>query len=112
MRPRISNVSSSVAPLVPVPRCVYEIDARDRLAHCNEQWNRAAADYEAPRNAFDRVRGSVVWGAIGDPVTEGLHRAMVGLARDGRTTSFPFRCDTAGERRDFDVTVGPGEGGR
>lgn len=98
LKPIELGVSSS-SPLR-APYCLYEIDAEDRIVRCDEGWDAAAAEYGAPENASDHVRGRVLWSIFSDPATESIHRKAVSSLREhGVTSTIAYRCDLPAEPR-------------
>jgi hypothetical protein len=91
---------------MPHRHAVYVIDARDRVASVNEVWTDFAAENGAPGLA-DRVLGQVLWRFIEGEQTESIYRALFQRVREGRTITFPYRCDAPSRVREFELELAP-----
>src|SRR5579871_6228560 len=85
---------------------VYRIDADDTIVFVNESWVRYAERNGAPalaRGAVDRS----LWDFIEGTEVAMLWRELVDRARDGHVLTFPYRCDSPGQRRELVMAVAP-----
>jgi hypothetical protein len=90
----------------------YRVDAEDRLCAVNEEWDRFARDNGAPGLAGGGALGRPLWDFITDAATAHLYRRLLERARQGRESSFGFRCDSPDRKRWLRMTMSPaGDGG-
>lgn len=85
----------------------YRIDAQDRITALLDGWPRG----EASPGGWDRVIGRELWSCMEDPTTIELYRTLVKLARARGAVRIPYRCDTARQRRWFEMAIAPVEAG-
>ena len=85
---------------------VYRLDPEDRIVEVNETWKRFARGNDAAELA-DGVLGRSLWDFITDSTTATIYRDLLVRVRDGRTMTFPFRCDAPALRRWMRMTMRP-----
>jgi len=85
----------------------YSIDASDVLAEVGAGWVQSAIDHGAPElERPDDER--VLWESIGDDELRELWQLVVQQVRSERSEMrLPLRCDSARDRRWFEMTVSP-----
>ncbi len=90
----------------PTANVSYEIDVTDRITAVCENWTAFAIANSGEHLVAPRVVGRDLWGAISDPTTRTLYRAMLKRVRaDGGTASFCFRCDSPSKRRELQMHI-------
>ncbi len=80
------------------------------IVFVNDAWRSFADDNAGPR-VDDALAGSCLWDFVSGMETETLWRMIVARARSGHAVSFPYRCDSPAQRREFRMDVRPLEHG-
>lgn len=86
---------------------IYRIDEQDRLLDVNQEWitfAEANVAFYANPAAF---LGRALWDFVTDPTVWEIYRLVLNNVRSGRTITFDYRCDSPGQRREFEMTVNP-----
>lgn len=90
-------------------RLAYRIDASDRLCRVNRDWQDFARENGASPSLAEGALGTILWSHIeGDSIRE-IYRLLTLRARQGRSMSFTYRCDSPVERRTFLMSIRAGE---
>lgn len=92
---------------------VYHIDSRNRITYLNQGWIDFAQENQAPELKPDTVLGQNLANYIADWETRHLYEIVYDrVRRTGQIVQLPFRCDSPGLRRFFQMNIGPlSEGG-
>jgi hypothetical protein len=90
---------------------VYRIDAQDRIAFVNQEWDRFAAGNAAPDLQAPSILARSLWDFISDGTTRHLYRDILKRVRGGGRARFPFRCDGPDLRRFLEMDASPLEAG-
>jgi hypothetical protein len=86
---------------------VYRVDEGNTIIAVNDAWASFARANGAPRLAEEAV-GAPLFGAIHCPELTLLWRDLLARVRHARVTlRLPYRCDSPGERRYYELTVWP-----
>jgi hypothetical protein len=85
---------------------IHRIDADDIIVFANEAW-RAFADANGAPQLAGLATNRSLWDYVLGMETQTLWRMIVTRARDGHDVSFPYRCDSPGQRRQFTMNVRP-----
>jgi len=86
---------------------VYRVDALDRLAFVNDEWDRFAAANAGEACLSSKVVGRPLWDFVSDKTTRLLYRNMLTKVRGGGNVRFPLRCDSPDCRRYLEMEMGP-----
>lgn len=89
----------------------YEIDASDHLSRLNEGWDDFARTNDGVGLLAPEVLGSRLWDHISDPTIHDIYIRIVKRAREGRATTFRYRCDSARHLRVFRMHVSADDAG-
>jgi len=89
----------------------YQIDASDRLIQVNEGWSDYARTNNGEHVMPERVIGEPLWNYITDSTIHDIYRRLVTIARQGRSSSFRYRCDAPRYRRMFQMKISATEDG-
>jgi hypothetical protein len=104
----LTGLDASMTPPLTIS---YEIDASDRLIHVNERWSEYAQTNNGEQVMPDVVLGETLWNFISDSTTQDIYRRLVLIARQGRSSSFRYRCDAPRYKRMFQMNIGATERG-
>jgi len=85
---------------------VYRVDAEDRLAFVNDEWDRFAAANAGQACLSSKVLGRPLWDFVSDRTTRLLYGSMLAKVRAGAPVRFPFRCDSPDCRRFLEMSAG------
>lgn len=88
-----------------VQTIAYRIDAEDRLVFVSESWSEFARENDGSAVMPEYVLGRVLWSQMADLTVLDIYRRLVSLAREGRPTTFDYRCDAPAWRRVFCMTI-------
>jgi len=91
------------------PEICYRINALDEVVEVNEAWCPFALENDGGDVVKDKVLGRSLWGFIDDDSTRRIYRMILKLVRQGRTATFPLRCDGPTCLRSLEMTIRPGE---
>jgi len=90
---------------------VYRVDAAGIIVAVNEEWDRFAAENDAPELLGSRVVGRRMSDFISGADTQLAFELLKDMATLVRPIIIPFRCDDPGSRRHMEmrVTAAPGD---
>jgi hypothetical protein len=88
---------------------VYSLDGSDRIVRVNDAWTRFALENDAPELAAEHVLHRPIWDFLDDSTTHQIYADLFARVRQGRTASFPVRCDSPTLRRHLKMIVTPAE---
>lgn len=84
----------------------YRIDGEDRLVFCNDEWDRFAAENDAPALAGAVICGRPLWDFIANAEVRHIHEALLKRVRLRQPVlSVPFRCDSPVQRRHMQMRI-------
>lgn len=91
-------------------RCIYRLDAFDRIIAVDEGWHELALSHDAPGAFAPEVLGRSIWRFVAGQETECyLNAIFFWCRRTGRSVELPYRCDTPLERRWWTMRVSGAE---
>lgn len=90
---------------------VYRVDAAGIIVAVNEEWDRFAAENDAPELLGSRVIGRRMSDFISGADTQLVFELLKDMATQVRPISIPFRCDDPGSRRTMEMSVTAVPGG-
>lgn len=85
----------------------YTIDAQDRITGFGDGTAQAGPRFDGA----NALIGRTWWTCIEDVTTQELYRSLVEVARKRREVRVPYRCDTAQQRRWFEMRIAALGGG-
>ncbi len=88
---------------------IYRIDRDDLIVSVNDGW-RTFADANGAPGLAEKVDGRPMWDFVAGMEATLLWQEIVARARSGTVLSFPYRCDSPGQRRRLTMKVKPLEG--
>ncbi len=83
----------------------YQIDATDRLIQVNPAWTEFALANEGAKVLPEVILGKSLWQFISADPIQDIYRRLTRLARDGRGSTFRFRCDSPSQHRIFRMGI-------
>jgi hypothetical protein len=89
----------------------YQINASDRLIQMNEGWSEYARVNDGEQVMPEMVLGEPLWNFISDSTIHDIYRRLVLIARQGRSSSFRYRCDAPRFKRTFQMKISATEQG-
>jgi len=89
----------------------YQIDSSDRLVQVNEGWSEFARGNDGEQVMPELVLGEPLWKFISDHTVSDIYRRLVLIARQGRRSSFRYRCDAPRYKRTFQMEISATEQG-
>lgn len=87
---------------------IHGVDRTGRIISVNDEWVDFARENDAPELVRGLVVGRPLWEFIEDRETRHLSRFLLEKALgSGRTMTIPYRCDSPGVRRFFEMKIVP-----
>lgn len=86
----------------------YQIDGGDLITTVSDSWSVFAMANDAPKLAQPPV-GRAIWDSILGGTTREVYRQLFARVRQGRTVTFPYRCDAPGLRRFLRMQLSPSD---
>ncbi len=83
----------------------YQIDASDRFIQMNDGWSEFARGNDGEQVMPEVVLGEPLWNYISDSTIQDIYRRLVLIARQGRNSSFRYRCDAPRYKRTFQMEI-------
>lgn len=89
----------------------YQIDAADRIIQVSDEWSDFARANDGEQVMPEHVLGVLLWSFISDYTIHDIYRRLVLIARQGRSSSFRYRCDAPRYKRTFQMNISATEQG-